>query len=227
MNKFLNYLLFLSISLCFLPFSTAQIEEQSRVMSMGSKNAAVGQLDEASKKFTEDFYKSFMRDYGKRTKKDRKTNEWVTEEARIVSIGGANDMTVYMKSEEYAEGTEVALWIDMGGAFVNSEEYPDQFNETVLFLENMLHQARVEFIEEELKAEEKLLKKVESDLETLRKNNKKYHTDIEKARDLIAKREAEIIQNEADQEKSMNEIAIQKDKVTEVKDKLETARNDL
>jgi len=217
----------MSLSLCFLPFSNAQIEEQSRVMSMGAKNAVVGQLDEASKKFTEDFYKNFMRDYGKRTKKDRKTNEWITDEARIVSIGGANDMTVYMKSEEFAEGTEVALWIDMGGAFVNSEEYPDQYNETVLFLENLLHQAKINLIEEDLKSEEKLLKKVESDLESLQRNNKKYHTDIEKARDLIAKREAEIIQNEADQEKTMNEIVVQTEKVTEVKDKLEAARNDL
>ena len=196
-------------------------------MSMGAKNAVVGQLDEASKKFTEVFYKSFMRDYSKRTKKDRKSNEWVSEEARIVSIGGANDMTVYMKSEEFAEGTEVALWIDMGGAFVNSEEYPDQYNETVLFLENLLHQAKIKFIEEDLKSEEKLLKKVENDLENLQRNNKKYHTDIEKARDLIAKREAEIIQNEADQEKTMNEIVVQTEKVTEVKDKLEAARNDL
>lgn len=74
-------------------------------------------------------------------------------------------------------------------------------------------------VETELKAQEKVMKDLSKELETMIKDKDTYIKEIEKAKALIAQREIDIINNEKAQETKRQQIAIQDEIVKTVKQK--------
>ncbi len=106
--------------LCCLTNSTAQIAEQSAEMSLGFQNALILDIPESNKNLIDKLWKSYIKNYSGKTRKGKK-GEWLTEGADIVSIGGANTLNIYARSEQMGTSTKMFLWIQLEESFLSSE----------------------------------------------------------------------------------------------------------
>ena len=199
----------------------AQISEQSNSMSLGSNNALVLEIPQNKEKFVSKLWKKYMEDfYDSKTKWNRKKKEWLSDNADIVSLGGSNTVDVYGVAEQRGDNVAMKMWIDLGGAFLSSSTHQDQYDEAEKILMRFGLEVTRETIKEELKEEEKKQKKLENQMAKLKKSKEKYHRDIEKAKETIAKAEANILQNIKDQENATKEIEAQRIAVDAVRKKL-------
>jgi len=180
-----------AFTLLFIPFSNGQVSEDDRAMSQGLYNAVIIDLPQTEVKFAEKCWKDYIKEFKGKTKKNRKADEFVTEECQINGLGGSNYFTMYGRADETGEDVEIKMWVQYeADDFLSSGTYPDRYAEAEKFLI-------------------RYGKKLERD-------NDRYHREIENARDRIAKAETNIEENIIEQEKAKQEIDDQKDAVKEV-----------
>ena len=87
---------------------------------------------------------------------------------------GDNTFDVYAKVEENPEGGAfVSVVVDLGGAILNSSEHPTQAKVIDAKLHKFGVKAAKDVVDEEIKAEEKILKERNKELEDLEKDQKK------------------------------------------------------
>ena len=214
--KILKTLTFLIVA-SFTTLSTqAQVSEQAKTMSHGTQNALILSLPDADDRMIEKLWKSYIKEYGK-VKKNRKSKELYSNNAKIPSISGSTTVDIYATATD----GQLIAYFDMGDAFLNSQAHGDSYKAAELFLTEFGHEVRREQIREEIKNEEKALKKLGSELSRLEKNKDGYHKDIERAKEKIAQAEASIEQNIIDQENKNTEIKLQEELVVKVQRKLE------
>lgn len=220
MKKFLVSTLFMAFAVCL---TQAQITEESRVMALGNQNAIFMTLDDASSSFAEKTWKDFIKKYGK-VKKVKKSNEWIVADAQVLDIGGTQLIDIYARTEESGNGSQIVMWVDMNGEFVNSDDHGDAFDGAVALLEDYAHRVKVDLIVIELEEQTKALGKLENQMKKLKKDNDGYHKTIEQAKARIAKAEEDIAKNLQDQELTSQEIGAQTEVVGDVRTRLDEAR---
>ena len=211
--------------LCFLFLSsmtlTAQIKESMKAMSEGNKNALVFEIPDADEKLVGDVWKEFARDDFKgRAKYDRRTKQWLVDDAKILAIGKGNTVDIYTKASPKGTACDFIMWIDMGGAYCSSKAHPDSYaaaEEVLMRFGIAVQKAKVQI---ELDDQQKQLKQLENDLKKLVNANEKYHKTIEKAKEAIEKAEADIVENLGAQEAAQKNIELQKEVVEEVRKRL-------
>ncbi len=216
----LHYIMPVFLVLAMVFPSQAQISEDDRSMSIGINNALILDLPDTDDKFADKLWKKFIKPYGGKVKKVKKSDEWLSDNAEIVGIGGANTIDIYAEAKEAGNDTELIMWIDLGGAFLSSDDHPDAYVEGEKLLMRYALFVAKEKTKMELEDEEKKLKKLESSLKKLRRDNERYHRDIENAKEKIKKAEANIVDNEVKQEETGQLIDMQKEAVQLVKQKL-------
>ena len=134
----LFFTLFLVLSLSLF----AQIEEGERSMSLGIHNALVMELPDVTIKLAEKQWKKFAKKYGK-TKYQRKSDEYFTNNADIPSINGDNGVDLYGRVAEEGDKKYMLVWFDLGGAYLSSTGDIDKFkNAEKLLLEFGLQVAK-------------------------------------------------------------------------------------
>lgn len=138
---------------------------------------------------------------------------------------GKNTFDVYAKVEDIADGgATVSIAIDLGGAYLNSGEHSAQFK----IIEKKLYafgvKAAKNVVAQDVKAEEKILKEREKELEGLKKAKEQSEKDIKDFQDKIKKAEEDIEKNKTQQEDKEKEISTQKEKVQEVIKKKEAIK---
>ena len=69
-------------------------------MSQGNKTSLLVNLPKANAKFAEKIWKDFSKQFKGEYKKDKKNEEYFTDNAMIVGIGGANTVDLSLKSFE-------------------------------------------------------------------------------------------------------------------------------
>ncbi|MEN0005553.1 MAG: hypothetical protein AAF798_15495 [Bacteroidota bacterium] len=213
--------LFLALLLSFSQLLIAQVDQENRKMSQGVHPALTMMLPAVDAKDVDDVWKDYVKDfYDTKTKRIRKTDEYFSDDAEITAIGGSNTVDLYATFDEVGEDTEMCLWVDLGGAFLASAEHPNRYAEA----EKMMLRFGIEVAKfqtnEELEAEEKKLKKIQSELSKLERANKRYHKNIEEAKERIKKAEENIVENEQSQEATKKLIEEQLKAVELVKKKL-------
>lgn len=208
------YTLMLAI-FSFAAINAQSISEEAVSMSLGKQNAFVVEIDGADEDMVKDVWKKFFKDYGK-VKRNKKAKEHYSMAATVPAIGGSDNIDVYAKFEERVGLTNVYLWVDTGSGFVESNENPKMALGAEDFLTDFYLAVKNKAITEEMKQEEKQLKKYTKELEKLEKKNKGYHEDIEKAKRKIEEAEKNIEQNLKDQEDQRMVIEKQKKIVEEV-----------
>ena len=214
---FLVFVLFTSFS------AVAQVAEETRVMSAGSQPALVITLPGADMKFAETEWKEYMKTYGKMTRV-KQSKESLVEGAQILDIGGVNRLNVYSISEAAGEGARMVVWIDMGGGFVNSTTFPNEYAESVKFLQSFAHKVKVDQIAIDLDAQQKALTKCQSNLTKLQRENDSLHKIIEDSQKRIAEAELDIVKNLQEQDLAQKEIDAQKTTVETVQKKLDQVK---
>lgn len=200
--------------------------ERKTSMSLGPQNAFYIEVPGADKKLAEKVFYEFVKEYGK-IKENKKAREHFMMATKIPVINGMSPIDLYAKFEDGKDLATTYLWIDLGGAFINSTDYASQTSSVKQFLHDYFIAVRKKVVAEELKNEEKSLSNLEKDLKKLIDKNEDYQKDIEKAKQKIAEAEKNIEKNILDQENKGKEIEMQKEVVETVSIKLNSlGKND-
>jgi len=230
-----NFLSILFILILSSKFSIAQIKaditEEERANSKGSKPCLVMSFSATSSDEVKDAWKSFIKDYKGKTDYENKTKEFITDDATIKDMS-ENSVDVIARIENKGEkGSEMTVWFNLGVTYVSKKDFPKQYDVAVKLLEKFTKKLSADLLEKELKEEEKALSKLESDLKDLVKDESNLKNDIEKYKDTIKKMEENIKKAEEDikqkvdeQGKKKGEIDTQKKKVGEVESNLKSMK---
>ena len=135
-------------------------------------------------------------------------------------IAGSDNLNIYTKFEERVGITTFYLWLDTGGAFVNSNEYPKESQGVEDFILKYELDVQEKIIKNQMIEQEKELSKLEKDLEKLEKKNIGFHKDIENAKEKIEESEKNIEQNLSDQDDQRVRIEKQKKMIEEIIERL-------
>ena len=204
----------------FYQLSYGQIEEGEKTMSQGVNNSLTIELQQAKEKVTEKTWRKFAKNFKGKTKKDKKMDEWFTDNGNIVAIGGGNTVDVYTRISESGENVFMTTWFDLGGEYLNSESHPSKYIEA----EKMMMKFAIEVAKEmtliELDDQETVLKKMGKNLKKLENMKSRYENDIVKAKEAIATAEKNIEENIKAQEEAQEQIKMQGVVIDDIKKKL-------
>ncbi len=198
----------------------AQVMETSKVMSKGQQTSLTLTIPDVSADYADEVYKEFIKAYKGKTKKDKKSNEWYSDDAQVASIANGAPIDIYTRIESAGNQATVNMWIDLGTAYISAGTYPREYEEAGKLLEKFGQQVKVSQAEDELAAVEKDLKKLDADMKKLKKDNEDYHKEIERANEKIKEAEKNILKNEEDQKSTQSAIEAQADKVGAAKEKV-------
>lgn len=216
--------IFLSFSALFLFFACslqAQISADRKTMSEGVYEALVIQIPGLDKKVTGKLWVDFTKDfYSSRSKYNRKTKEYFTDDADIVGIGQGNTVDIYTRIEEKAEGCQLNMWIDLGGAYLTRSSHGDRTVEAEKMLIRFGLETAKEKVRLDIEDQEKALKDLGRDLEKLASAKERYESEIEKAKEMIADAEKSIEENIVLQNAKNEEIKNQEALIDTTKKKL-------
>lgn len=193
--------------------------ERKISMSLGPQNAYYVEIPGANKKMAQKTFEEFIKEYGK-IKENGKAKEFFMMATKIPSINGTSPVDLYAKFDEGKDIATAYVFVDLGGAFVNSIDNPSQSASLKQFMYDYFISVRKKVVAEELKSEEKSLSGLEKDLKKLKDKNEDYHNDIEKAKQKILDAEKNIEINIVDQENKAKQIDTQKAVVEQVVEKL-------
>ncbi len=199
---------------------SASISEGSETMKDGAFNALKVDLDKADKKVAAKVWKDFIKSYGAKAKKVRKSKELLASGATINGINDSEPIEVYSRVDKTANGSRLTVWFGAGGVFVSSEDFPGDYSAAEKFLQDYAHEVAKELVVMEIEDEEKKMKNLQSEMKKLKKKNDGYHKDIEKAKKAIVKAEENIEDNERKQKEQTSLLEKQKEVLEAVKDKL-------
>ncbi len=197
------------------------IKEGNRACSAGSHNSMSIELRKTESKDVEKAFAKYIDKYKGKTKLDKKAGEIFSDNAIIKAIGN-NDMDIYARVADKGENSILTVWFDLGGAFLSSERHPAEYKVAEKIIMEFAINVSKGFLEDQLKDEEKTLKKLEGDQKKLLKDKEGYEKDIEKAKQLIADRENDIRQNIDDQKNKQVEVETQKTVVEKLAAKIKS-----
>lgn len=212
------YLLF---AFCFflITFLSAQITEREKTMSVGLYNAIILELPDTKKKFAENLWKKYLKQFSGKTRRNKKAKEYFTENGNFTGIGSGST-NMYSNLSASGTATELSVWIDLGEDYLNSYAHPDQYTEAERLLMEFGLEVTREKIRIELKDEESRLNKLTKTMKKLERANDNYHRDIRVAEEKIKKAEQNIKENEISQEETRSSIEQQEAAVEAVRKKL-------
>lgn len=214
----------ITISLLFILFisgaAASQVMEASRVMSKGQQSSLTLEIPDVSADYAEEVYKDFIKDFKGKTKKDKKSNEWFSDDSKVASIANGAPIDIYAKIEPSGNKAVVNMWVDLGTGYINSGTYPTEYSEAGKLLEKFAETVKIRQAEDELDLVEKDMKKLDGDMKKLKKDNEDYHKEIEKSNQKIKDAENSILKNEEDQKNKQAAIEAQAEKVEAAKIKV-------
>lgn len=200
---------------------SAQTSTERKTMSEGVYEAIVIQVPDLNKKVVAGLWTDFTKDfYGVRTKYNRKTKEYFSDDADISAIGLGNTFDMYTTIEDKGDGSELSVWFDLGGAFMSAREHSDRHLEAEKMLLRFGLEAAKEKIRLDIKAQEKALDGLMGDLKKLENDKERHEREIEKAQEAIARAEQGLEENAQSQENKNAEIKAQEELIEATKRKL-------
>lgn len=207
------------------------IREEVRSNSKGSYSCLVMDCPGVSSEKVKDVWDQYVKEFKGKTKHDNKNKETFTDDATIKEMS-ENSVDIYAKIEEKGDkGSEISVWFNLGATYVSQKEFPKQFEVANRLMEKFSKKLSADMLEDQLKEEEKTLRKMEDDLKDLEKDEKKSKKDIEEAKEQIKKAEEDIKKSEEniktkveEQGKKKTEIDTQKKKVSEIENTMKSMK---
>ncbi len=183
-----------------------KVSESNEKIGGGSHNALVVSIYESSQEAIEKEWRSLMKDYDAKVS----TKDGVFADNALIKAMGANTVDVYARTEKGKEN-EVKLIVafDLGGAYLSSSQHSQQYSVAKDIVEKFARKMTKESIEDQLKAETKILNKLISQEKDLVSDQENLANDIKDWKAKIKKAEEDIVKKKADQEKKKVEIATQ------------------
>ena len=217
-----NLFLFIFMtSLVTVGFSQMEeITESKETMKQGTFNAIVVELPNADDKVALNVWKTFIKGYGAKAKKVKRSKEYLASGAIIGGLNNSENVDVFARAEEKGDDSELIVWIQMGEFYVSSGSFPSDYTAATKMLEDYAFEVAKELVNIQIEDEEKKMKKMVKEMDRLKKKNEGYHKDIQKAKDAIAKAEKNIEENEKDQKEQTSVIESQNKALQALKEKL-------
>jgi hypothetical protein len=205
----------------FFGLSAQEVFEQDRPMSLGMKPAHVILLQMNDVRDIEKMWDDYMREMGIKMKRNRKADEYFSEESELYSIGKGNTFNLYSRIQEQGDGAEIMVWVDLGSEFLTTSDNPSESKGLTEILLGFEKEVRIEKVRRELESEEDRLKEMNKDLENLVSDNERFHENIEDAKKEIKENEKNIENNLKEQESSKKKIKEQKVLMEAIKKRME------
>lgn len=204
-----------------ISFAQIQVDvmEGAVSMSQGDNYSQTIVLEKSNRKDVEKAWEDFIDKYKGKTKKNRKTGEVFSDNAKLEAIS-SNTVDVYAKAQEAGDDTKLTVWFDLGGAYLSSTTHQDRYPAAEALLNDFANKVAKSHVEDILGVQEKTLKKKNGDLKDLRKGKENLESDIKKYEQKIEEAKQDIVQNEKDQVAKEAEIESQKAMIEETKNAL-------
>ncbi|MFK7797182.1 MAG: hypothetical protein AB8E82_06985 [Aureispira sp.] len=237
----MNYTLDLTIVLLlFINISTSiaqdpimdfnfRMREEMQEMSKKRANAFVVTWPQADPKIVAKNWKSYAKGLKGKLNYDRGMNEYFVDNGMIAGMENAVDITT--KIEQKGEGVEMAFWFNAGVTYIQSANNPEPFQACEKLLRDFDSFVYAEILRDQVKEEEKVLKKMARDKRKVERVIKREERKIKKAERAIAKAEKAmevskkaIEENEQTIQTKEQEEAVQQQLIEKMKDKIKQVR---
>ncbi len=198
------------------------VNEVRQYMTKGEQNGFEIILNDVTKDKFSDAFEAKMKKYKGKITSSKKSPEVFVDNAVITSVSPNPVDVYYYLTPIGTTGVKCTAYVDLGGiggTFVSSAGHAQAFAAMENEIRNIAKEATVATIDDQIKLEEKNQKKLEEEFKSLQKDKDSYIKEIEKAKALIAQREADIVKNEQDQATKSQQVEIQKQIVDTVKQK--------
>lgn len=200
------------------------VRETERMMSFGSRpgfrmefaNTDPGTVEEVWKKFAKDNFNAKLK---------KAKGEWTAPKSKAAFMGD-EPFTIYSTVEKDGSRTALTVWIDAGSYFLNRRDNAGRTNEMMRSLRQCYFDVRRAAIGKEIKAQDSLVKELESKQKKLSKENDQLHKDIENWESRIQKAKQDIINNEKAQEANIIEQENQRRVLEETRRRLENVESE-
>ncbi len=204
-----------------LGWASAQLPmEGKRVMSLGTNNSFVLQVDSLGAKEVEKLWLDFLKENNiRKPEKDRKTGEIFGDNASLPALS-ANTVDVYSTVNERGTGAEVVVWFDLGGAYLSSYDHADKIPSLQSWMDGFLRNTRIRKVEIELEGQESVLKELNKEFSKLQKEQENLEKTILDAEKKIQEAKKDLEVNASAQKTRTMEIENQQKVVERVKEKL-------
>lgn len=199
----MRLIFFFIISTICVSNSLAQIAPATEInadMNLGKNRAWKILIPKASKKSVEKGWSSLMKDYGGKTSKVKKSEDFMSEEVKMPSIS-ETPLTVFSQMNETPEGVYLTVFYQLNQTFLNGDMHAEHIPFIQSLMQKFAQNTTIEAIEDELKSEEKKLDKIKKSKSSLEKNKIAFEKDIKDAEELIKKRQNDLVKNAEDYEK--------------------------
>jgi hypothetical protein len=195
---------------------TLRVNEGSQSTLKGNQSALIIEIPFVSEEFVADDLKSYLKDWGK-------CKEIKGE--YVVSLGewkdyGSKLFDVYAHVEKQKNGGATIFFsIDLGGAFLNSNDHSDKYTLFKKSIEAFGRNTASKWINDELDKEAKILKSLEKEQADLEEDKSDFEKEIEDYKKRIEENQKKIQENISNQEKQKNTIKTQASKIEEIEKK--------
>lgn len=211
----------------------AKISEQIKQNSNGSFNALVMELPgniEAVKSVQKE-WGSFVKKYKGKTKYNKKTAEYFTDDARIKEMSeNTVDITAKVMPKD-PETLELVVWYNLGVNYLSTKDYAQGMPAAQTMLIDFSKIVYVNLNKEILAEEEKLLSAMNANLKSTQKEAnafdkkiKSYENEIEKIEKKIATEKEAVAANTQKQAKEKAEISQQEKKIDSLKKEIDSLK---
>jgi hypothetical protein len=206
-----------------------KITEQIRQNSRGSFNAFVLEMPGtiSSLKSVKSDLGSFLKAYKGKTSYNKKADEYLSDDAKIKAMS-ENTVDIYAKVvPKDAETLELVVWYNMGVVYLSSSEYPQGVAAAQTMLLDFSDRESVNMLKEQLDAEEKKLKEMNSGVKSLKKEAEGYVKSVNDYKEAIQKIEQKIAEIKEKEATNTKEQAKQKADVQEQEKKIEGLKKEI
>jgi len=216
--KILSTIIFVAVSFCM----TAQITiKEQNVDVNGTNNGYQITIPYGENKSISKELKSELKSWkGKVSNKDF----FFADDCKLKEIG-KNTFDTYAKVEDITKGgVTVYVKVNLGGIYLNSKDHPGEFKIIEKKLYDFAVKAAKSIIEDEAKAEEKVMKGQESDLDDIKKEIDKQENAIVAADRAIEAAKEEIKKGGEAKQKKEAEIKATAVKIEAIRAKKEAVK---
>lgn len=196
--------------------NTVTVREENNNFSVGSKNSIVVNIPYGSIGVVEKALKSELKDWD--GKFNTSKGEYTSLQAKL-KVMGDKPFDAYAKIINSGDLIKVAVAIDLGGAFMTSDQHGAQFSEMREVLRKFAIETAQECVDEDFKMESKKLEGFEKEQKDLEKEKENLLNAIDDYRKRISEAEKKIEENMTNQSSKKTDISTQSQKVKEIEKK--------
>lgn len=169
-----------------------EVTELLEYMSQGQKQGLKVLIPSGNTAAIEKDWKSYLKTLKGKTKKGKE--EYFTDNA-LVSTLSANPIDIYSRIDETANGTNLKVFFDLGGAFLSSKANPEKypFGETIV--RDFAAQQALKGLNSRLENEEGKLSRLAEARKNIETEQQTLELDIERMKETIRQHELTLEKN--------------------------------